>query len=372
MYKIIAVDDEQLALKKFQHQIKDMNNLELLQTFTNPLDSLDFIKENTIDIAFLDIEMPEITGLELAERILEIDPYISIVFITAFDQYALEAFKAHAIGYLLKPLDMDEFKNLIESLTKTRPPRASKAAEKHTEADKGKLIVKCLGQFTCYAASNPTQPISFRTAKTAELFALLIHHYKSSITKYHILDTLFPDIDYDKSNKLFYVSCSYLRNAFAKFDIVDVLLRENDSYRINTEIISCDYIKFMTCAENIPGLNLDQLRSCASMYNGEYLMGRTYEWAFETKPYVDNICQNITFTLVDKLREAGQKDESYQVLDRYIALDPLREESIAKLMEMYVEDGKKDAAVQIYRNFENKLSEELDILPSPRLRAIIR
>jgi DNA-binding SARP family transcriptional activator len=108
------------------------------------------------------------------------------------------------------------------------------------------------------------------------------------------------------------------------------------------------------------------------MYNGEYLMGRTYEWAFETKPYVDNICQNITFTLVDKLREAGQKDESYQVLDRYIALDPLREESIAKLMEMYVEDGKKDAAVQIYRNFENKLSEELDILPSPRLRAIIR
>lgn len=372
MFKIIAVDDEALALKRFEHLMGSVPQVELLQTFTNPLDALDYIKENTVDIAFLDIEMPELTGLELAERIQEADPFISVVFITAFDQYALEAFKAHAIGYLLKPLDISEFAALIDTISKSKAPRENNKKEEPAETAKEILKVNCLGQFTCFPANTPDSPVLFRTAKTAELFALLIHHYKAPVTKYYILDTLFPDMDYEKSNKLFYVSCSYLRSAFSKVNIVDLLIRENDSYRLNTAVISCDYFEFIEYIERINELSTEDLRKAVALYNGEYLMGRSYEWAFETKPYIDNCYQRLTFLFVEKLRNEGNKDEAYQILEKYLSLDPLREDTVSLLMTLYVEDGKKDTAVAIYRNYEKKLAEELDIFPSAKLRAIIR
>ena len=89
MYKVIAVDDEQNALNRFERLIAQDNRLELLRTFTKPADAIDFIKSNQVDIAFLDIEMPEMTGLELAECLMDVNPYLEIVFVTAYNQYAL-------------------------------------------------------------------------------------------------------------------------------------------------------------------------------------------------------------------------------------------------------------------------------------------
>ena len=375
MYKIIAVDDEALALKRFEHIIGKEKRVRLLGSYTKPEEALEFIKNNVVDIAFLDIEMPGLSGLELAERIQEIDPYVSVVFITAFDQYALEAFKAHAVGYLLKPLDINDFSQQIDTLERSKQPRnasEAKKADAETDTSAAPLSVYCLGQFNCFLSSKPDTPISFRTAKTAELFALLIHHHKSPITKYHILDSLFPDMDYEKSNKLFYVSCSYLRSAFAHEDITNILLRENDSYRINTKLIDCDYIKFMEYSDRLNDLTINELLEAVSLYNGEYLMGRSYEWSFESKPYIDTLYQRIQFTLVDKLCSDGRRDEAYQTLNKYLTTSPLNEDVVSKLMTMYIQDNHKDMALQLYHNYETKLAEQLDTTPSAALKDIIR
>lgn len=371
MYKIIAVDDELLSLKRFEHIIKKEKQVELVASFVDPVESLEFIKNNTIDIAFLDIEMPELTGLELAERIGEIDPHVSIIFVTAYDQYALDAFKAHAIGYLLKPLDIKDFSSQINMLKNTIQPRTEAKSEKSQAKTKSRLIVKCLGQFGCYPTASPDEAIAFRTAKTAELFAFLIHHYKSAVTKYYILDSIFPDMDYEKSTKLFYVSCSYLRSALAKYDITDVLIRENDSYRINTSIIDCDYIQFMNYYDNLPNLTTKDLEAAATLYNGEYLMGRSYEWAFETKPYVDNLYEKLQIRLANNLIEQDRTIDAISLLERFLTSDPLRETTVAKLMTLLVDNHQKDRAIVIYKNYETKLKEQLDMTPSASLRAII-
>lgn len=104
MFQVIAVDDEQNALNRFERLISQDSRLKLLSTFTKPTEAAEFVKNNQVDIAFLDIEMPGMTGLELAEVLQDYNPYIEIVFVTAYNQYALEAFRAHATGYLLKPL----------------------------------------------------------------------------------------------------------------------------------------------------------------------------------------------------------------------------------------------------------------------------
>lgn len=370
MYKIIAVDDEPISLKKFEHIICKEPRVELVASFVDPVEALDYIRRNPIDIAFLDIEMPNLNGLELAERIGEIDPYVNIIFVTAFDQYALDAFKAHAIGYLLKPLDIREVSLHIDKLTLNKSPRVAKPMP--TETKIKKLTVKCLGQYSCYASESPDENILFRTAKTAELFAFLVHHYKSPVTKYFILDSLFPDIDYEKSNKLFYVSCSYLRSAFSKYNIVDVLIRENDSYRINTAMIDCDYINFMNYYERLNELTLDELKDASDQYNGEYLLGRSYEWAFETKPYVENLHERMQFRYVDLLIEDNRTDEAISILEKFLTNDPLRENTVSKLMTLLVKNGHKDQAVSVYQTYEKKLKEQLDMTPSPSLKNIIK
>lgn len=370
MYKIITVDDEPLSLKRFAHIICKEPRVELVASFSDPFEALEYIKNNTVDIAFLDIEMPELNGLMLAERIGEVDPYVSIIFLTAFDQYALDAFRAHAIGYLLKPLDLAEFTNQINKLELSKMHRQPKVEK--PVAEEKRLIVNCLGPFTCYSSDHPDEPITFRTAKTAELFAFLIHNYKSAVTKYHILDSIFPDMDYEKSNKLFYVSCSYLRSAFSKYDIVDILIRDNDSYRINTNVIDCDYISFMNYYDKINSLTEEEFSKAVSLYRGEYFLGRNYEWTFESKPYIDNLFEMILFKYSDSLVNNGNYEEAVSALEKFLILDPLRENTVTKLVTVLIKHNQKEKAVQIYNTFKSKLKDQLDMEPSSSLRNLIK
>ena len=106
MIRTIAIDDEPLALQLVQGYIKKTPFLKLVASFDNPLDAMDFLKSNNIDLVFLDIQMPDLTGIEFM-RILEKGP--KVIFTTAFEKYALEGFKLEAVDYLLKPFNYEEF-----------------------------------------------------------------------------------------------------------------------------------------------------------------------------------------------------------------------------------------------------------------------
>lgn len=373
MYNIIAVDDEIFSLKRFEHIIQKESRVKLSASFTNGMDALEYIKNNTVDIAFLDIEMPVINGLELAERILEIDPYVSVIFVTAFDQYALEAFKAHAIGYLLKPLDIKDFSKEIDSLEHSKKPRDPKEASNPlAEQSSKKLTVKCIGQFSCYAENQPDKPVTFRTAKTAELFALLINKYKSPLSKYAILDTLFPDMDYEKSTKIFYVSCSYLRSAFSKIGVGEILVRDNDTYRIDISIMDCDYINLLDNEPNISNASIETLEKLASLCNGEYLMGRSFDWALETKAYLETLSRRILVALSDAYIDNDNFLEAMQVLEKFLINDPCNEEVVEKLITLYVDDGQASKARAVYNTFATKLKEQFGLKPSEHITKLIQ
>ena len=98
---IICVDDEKPALDNFQLTVKDFPEVDSLHLFQEGKYAVSWVRANHVDVAFLDMEMQSMHGLELARHIKEADPNISIIFVTAFEQYALQAFSADAIGYLL-------------------------------------------------------------------------------------------------------------------------------------------------------------------------------------------------------------------------------------------------------------------------------
>ena len=106
MIRTIAIDDEPLALQLLSGYIEKTPFLELVGSFDNPIDAMEFLNQNEANLMFVDIQMPDLTGIEFA-RILANPP--KLIFTTAFEKYALEGFKLEAIGYLLKPFGYDEF-----------------------------------------------------------------------------------------------------------------------------------------------------------------------------------------------------------------------------------------------------------------------
>ena len=104
--KCIIADDEPFALELLKGYIEQTSFLELTASFKNSIEAYNFIKENEIDVAYLDIQMPKLSGMDLAKKI---SGDVKIIFTTAFQDYAVEGYDVNAIGYLLKPFPYNKF-----------------------------------------------------------------------------------------------------------------------------------------------------------------------------------------------------------------------------------------------------------------------
>ncbi len=115
--KVLIVDDEKLALSRLQRILNEEGIKDITQC-NNPIDAIKEASKAKFDVAFLDISMPTMSGLELANTILDINPNTFIIFQTAFEEYALEAFQSGGLDYLLKPISNEAVKKSLERLQK--------------------------------------------------------------------------------------------------------------------------------------------------------------------------------------------------------------------------------------------------------------
>ena len=113
----IIVEDEPLARQLLEQYVRKVPHLELLKAFSNPLEALDFLRNNEVDILFSDIQMPEITGITLL-KILQKKPLI--ILTTAYSEYAIEGYELDVIAYLLKPITFEKFLKAVEKATQLK------------------------------------------------------------------------------------------------------------------------------------------------------------------------------------------------------------------------------------------------------------
>lgn len=110
--RFLIVDDEPHAIERMKRLLEDMKLSNLTYT-TNPLEALEMCRYKPFDLIFLDIQMPQANGLEIAKKIQELLPSVFIIFTTAYAEYALEAFRVGAIDYLVKPFDKQDLQSAI-------------------------------------------------------------------------------------------------------------------------------------------------------------------------------------------------------------------------------------------------------------------
>ena len=143
----IVVDDEQLACDELSYLLKDFPEIDVVATGSNGLQALEMIQQMEPDVVFLDVHMPGLDGMGVVRRLREKDvelPYF--VFVTAYDQYAVEAFRLKAMDYLLKPVDKGRLAETIEHVRRTfqerKTPDAAAVPKSSPVAPRTKLLVR--------------------------------------------------------------------------------------------------------------------------------------------------------------------------------------------------------------------------------------
>lgn len=160
MIKPIVVDDERIALESLAKKLARIDGVEAPELFETAAEACSFLEENVADIAFLDISLRDSDGLELAERVRELCPGCAIVFVTGYADYAVDAFRIHADGYVLKPVSVEDLEREI-----------AHARERRAPAERALVRVQTFGGFEVYAGDVP---VHFKRSKSKELFAFLV------------------------------------------------------------------------------------------------------------------------------------------------------------------------------------------------------
>ena len=247
----ITVDDEILMLGTLTAAVNSSPDISEVTQFSDCEEALDFVKENTVDIAFLDINMRGMGGLALAEKIVATCPGCKIVFCTGYEEYAVPAFKIHASGYLMKPISAEDVQTEIDNINGIK--------------QKDKILnVNCFGNFEVYAKH---EKLAFKRLKTKELFAFLVDRKGAGMTAKQICAVLFPeDIDDTKNSAYLRQLVMDLKKTLKSVGAENVLCHETPCYRVDMSLLNCDYISYLETGK--------------PEFLGEYMT--QYSWAEDT------------------------------------------------------------------------------------------
>jgi len=258
---IIAVDDEYLPLIDLEYAIKTASPEANVLCFERPSEAAKFGSINHIDIAYLDINMPVLSGIELAKELKITNPKINIIFVTGYDEYAKEAFTVHASNYLTKPITTEAVK---ESLKHLRIPVEAKSP--------AKLHVKCFGNFDVYTEDKI---VYFQRQKAKELLAYLIHKRGTSCTIKEICVAIYDENEEISSpDKQIQTVISSMMKTLRELDVDDVIIKNYNSISVDVNKLDCDFYRYL---EKDPTLQ--------SIYTGEYMTN--YTWAEFRPEYLE-------------------------------------------------------------------------------------
>ena len=252
--KVLAVDDEKGALTLLADAIERVIPEAQTELFDNPSKAVAFAESNVIDIAFLDIHMFGISGLELAKKIKQFHPKTNIIFVTGFDEFAKDAVRLHASGYVTKPVTAEKIRAEMENLLHP------------IDYSSERFFARTFGRFDFFVDGKP---LSFKREKSKEVLALLIDNEGASLTTEQIASYIYEERDYDRKlkNTLMPIIRS-LQESLQEVGAEDILVKTWGHLAVDTSKFHCDSYDYR--AGEIYAINC---------FRGEYMSN--YSWAEE-------------------------------------------------------------------------------------------
>ena len=259
---ILAVDDEYFALELMKSALEEVAGGSTVYLCGDVQSALKTAKKVKVDVAFLDIHMPEMSGIELALELKKLNPKINIVFATGFSEHMREGIDLRMSGYIMKPVTPEAVKTELDNL---RNPIEWN--------DEKRIKILTFGNFDVFIDGTP---LHFERKQAKEILAYLVDKRGTSATYPELAAVLWEDEEYDRTKqKNLQVYVASLVKTLHSVDVKDLILKNRQGILLNTKIVDCDYYRF-----------LEGDTRAINSFTGQYMSA--YSWSEFTVGYLEN------------------------------------------------------------------------------------
>lgn len=247
--RVILVDDEPLSLNLFKLECGNMAGFDVVGFFDNAAEALEYAQKNPVDFALLDIDMPEMNGIELSRRLRMARPDMVIIFVTAHPEFSADAISAKADFVVFKPYEREDIVDALE--------RARLLSERQQK----RIRFKTFGHFDMFADGRL---VSFRSSKAKELLALCVSRMGGEVTIYEMVETLWADTG--DQGLGYRTTIKALNDTLKEVGAEKMLRRKRSVLCIDPNEFDCDLMDFKAGKP-----------SAVNSYHGEFM--QQYAWA---------------------------------------------------------------------------------------------
>lgn len=302
--KVICVDDEKIMLEGIMMTCREITDIEEVTGFRKSTEALEYVQNNKVDVAFLDIDMPVIDGMTLARKMKKSCPDLKIIFTTGYSEFAIEAFKMKASGYLLKPIKKNDIQQEIDSLKQLSENamnmfaaqnyakmngyydqsyydgdnEGGKSGQDNDKADTSaagvgrsqerdvhpRIFARTFGNFDLFV---DRKPVVFTRKPSKELLAYLIDKRGATVSRKEMAAVIFEDEGYNRSTQSYLTKLlNDMNESLRAVNANHIVLRESGMYYVDVNSFACDAYDY-----------LDGKPDAISRFTGEYMT--QYSWA---------------------------------------------------------------------------------------------
>lgn len=365
--KVMLIDDELFALDVLEKQLNKVEGIEIVGKYQNPELALLDLTKLEVEAIFLDMDMGEVHGIEFAEKITAAYGHVEIIFVTAYPEFALEAFEVNAIDYLLKPVNLNRLKKAV--LKTNEKLKLYKGRNETSPKTLESLYINTMKSFRLI--NSEQHVVKWRTKKVKELFVFLWHHRGNQVHKAKIIEELWPEMDINKSMVLLHTTVYHLRKVLTENGADNPINLVNEHYTLSVPFASdfCELEKILKLNEISP----IKVKQVLEIYSGDYLEEENYPWAIQAQQLIRKSVLYFLEKFIEAEKKRGEHTQLVEVcLEKMLTLDIYNETYMVQLLKHYSRAGNIQRMKELYQLVSDRLENDLGINIPAEIEELIK
>ncbi|WP_188998425.1 response regulator [Paenibacillus nasutitermitis] len=351
------IDDEKAMHIVMNRLLSEISGVVVVGCYQNAAQALEQIRQEAIDLVFIDIMIGQDHGLEVARRLRSTHSEVDIVFVTSHKEFAIDSFDSYPLDYMIKPVSKSR-------LEQTVMRAAARIREKSTIAGSptGKLMVRAIGGFE--VRSEQVGLAKWISKKSMELFAYLLIHRGRPVSKSRILEHLYSDMP--QKNAATYVNTNIyqLRKTLHALGHKNIIVHSQDQYWLLLDHIEIDFVQFEDQVAQFTTIESDQIEealACEQLYTGELFEDRSYEWSITEQIRLHRLYSRFAKQLSRCLLTHRRVEQAILIIKKLLLSDEWDEEANLYLLQAYRELKDHVSFTQHYAYISNLYQQELSV-----------
>jgi len=357
----VIVSDESPEIDVLKNSLESTNRIKIIGRFTN-CNVIHEIKKLNPKVAFLKMEMPGTDGVTIAKRMQEKLTDIKIVFISAYEQYAIQAFEVGAVDYIVKPFKKQRIHKMV-----------SRLCIKHQSKPIHHMCMVCCFKHLHFKINGKEiKKVKWRTAKAKELFTLFIQKRKEAAVRKDVLaELLWPEQAKEKAYEQLYCTIYQIRKTLKSIGANIEIISRDDRYELIFNDVTCDVEEWEKGIIGIPEITEESLPKALKLikqYTGDYLKEETYVWKENEQERLRVLYQSFSNKVLHYLFENEKYTEASLLALRNQKLFPYLQDSYFILMRIYDKNGDIYNVEKQYLKLLNMLKDEFNTIPNQTIK----